>query len=164
MQSYEQSGYIADRVLTASPVELIRMLYEAACDSVDCAIEMLRANDVMARGAAITKAVDIIQELRAGLNSSAYPEYAANMASLYDYMQQRLMQAHARKSEERLLEVRSLLKHLLESWSQLERQIRHAHVEQSAIAHEPVNRVEPIWTDPYAALSPAVPASRSWHA
>ena len=103
MQNYLQSGYIAERVLAASPLELIRMLYEGAMSSVDLAIEMLHANEVMARGRAITKAVDILGELRASLREG--PEFSATVAELYAYMQNRLLEAHSRKSEEPLREV-----------------------------------------------------------
>src|ERR1700686_1729098 len=109
MQHYQQSGYVAERVLTASPLELIRMLYEGALSAVDLAIEMLRTNDVMARGKAITKAVDIVHELRASLRNAPQPEMASGLAELYGYMTGRLLEAHARKSEQSLVEVSRLL-------------------------------------------------------
>src|SRR5205823_11713505 len=99
MDNYTESGYMTERVLTASPMELIRMLYEGALSSVDLAIEQFRANDVMARGRAITKAVDILAELRASLREGVQPEYGSQLAELYGYMQNRLLMAHARKSE-----------------------------------------------------------------
>jgi|ERR1051326_558021 flagellar protein FliS len=120
MQNYLQSGYMAERVLAASPLELIRMLYEGAMSAVDLAIEMLHANEIMARGRAITKAVDILGELRASLREG--PEFSATVAELYAYMQNRLLEAHSRKSEEPLQEVSRLLKCLYEGWLGVMRQ------------------------------------------
>src|SRR4051794_33283534 len=116
MTNLSNNGYMAERVLTASPMELIRMLYEGALSSVDLAIEMLHSNDVMARGKAVTKAVNILSELRASLRDSSKIEFTSTLAELYGYMQKRLLEAHARKSEEALQEVSRLLKCLYEGW------------------------------------------------
>ena len=114
--NYLQSGYIAERVLSASPLELIRLLYEGAMSSVDLAIEMLHANDIMARGRAISKAMDILGELHASLREGPNSEFTSTLGELYGYMRHRLIEAHTQKSEAPLLEIARLLKSLYESW------------------------------------------------
>src|ERR1700692_4103315 len=127
MQNYLQSGYVAERVLSASPLELIRMLYEGALSSVDLAIEMFHNNDVMARGRAITKAVDIVAELRASLRDGT--EFTTTLGELYGFMQNRLLEAHARKSEDHLLEVSRLLKCLYDGWLGVMRNLADAQAD-----------------------------------
>src|SRR5579864_2006072 len=112
MPTSTQNGYLAERVLSASPMELVRMLYEGALSSVDLAIEMLRAGEIIARGKAIAKATDIINELRASLRKGPQPEYASRLAELYGYMIVRLQEAHSKKSERPLAEVSRLLRSL----------------------------------------------------
>lgn len=111
-----QNGYLVEKVLAASPLELIRMLYEGSMSSVDLAIEMLHNNDIIARGKAITKAMDILAELHACLREGVQADFSATLCELYGYMRHRLIEAHARQSEAALIEVSKLLKCLYEGW------------------------------------------------
>jgi flagellar protein FliS len=108
--------YVANRISTASPLELIRILYEAGVQSVDEALAALRSGDIFDRGRAITKAIEILSELNASLKHDGHEEYSNTLAELYGYMQQQLIRAHSEKSENRLLEVSRLLRTLLEGW------------------------------------------------
>jgi len=164
MQTYEQSGYLADRVLTASPMELIGLLYEGACGAVDLALTMLRANDIIARGRAITKAMAIVDELRATLRSGAYPEYASTMMRLYSYVQDRLLQAHTHKSEKALLEASRVLKHLSANWADVMKQLSSKSSDQP---YDSIRQESELWAaanaaNPYSAVFAPAPQSRSW--
>ncbi len=159
MQTYAQSGYVAERVLTASPLELIRMLYEGALSSIDLAIEMLHSNDIMARGRAITKAIGIIHELRSSLKSGPQPEIASSLGGLYAYMQTRLLEAHAKQSEEALLEVSRLLKCLYEGWLGVMRQLAAAPADAEAEQESETS----IPSNPYAFAAEMQASGRSWN-
>ena len=119
-----------------------------------------RANDIMARGKAITKAVDIIHELRASLRNRPQPEFASGLSELYGYMATRLLEAHARKSEPALIEVSRLLKCLYEGWLGVMRQVAEspAETETSPEAGPAV----PAATSPYQVCSEQYSPSRSW--
>lgn len=160
MPTYPQTGYLADRVLTASPLELIRMLYEGALSAIDLAVEMLRTNDIMARGKAITKAVDIIHELRASLRNRPQPEMASSLSELYAYMTTRLLEAHANKSEAALLEVSRLLKCLYEGWLGVMRQMAESQPE-TGTSPEP-ERTSPATVSPYQDCFDRPALGRSW--
>lgn len=108
--------YLSSRVAAATPMELTRMLYEAAIQSVQEAIAAHRLGDILARGNAVTKAVEIIGELRFSLRREVNPQYCDTLAGLYGYLQRRLIQAHAEKSESMLREVEALIQTLLEGW------------------------------------------------
>jgi len=108
--------YISSRVSAATPMELTRMLYEGAIQSVQEAIAAHRLGDMIGRGNAVTKAVEILGELRFSLRREVNPQYCDTLAGLYGYLQRRLIQAHAEKSESMLREVQALIQTLLDGW------------------------------------------------
>lgn len=109
--------YLASRVAAATPVELTRMLFEGAVKAVREAITAHQAGDILARGNAVTKAVQILGELRFSLRRDVAPQYCDTLSGLYGYLQNRLIQAHAEKSEPMLQEVLQLLQTLLDGWA-----------------------------------------------
>src|SRR5580658_6176111 len=108
--------YISSRVTSATPMELTRLLYEGAVQSVEEAVAAHRAGDILARGNAVTKTVQILGELRFALRREVNPQYCDTLAGLYGYLQRRLIQAHAEKSESMLQEVSKLIQTLLDGW------------------------------------------------
>jgi flagellar protein FliS len=108
--------YIASRVAAATPVELTRMLFETALQAVGEALTAHRGGDILARGNAVTKAVQILGELRFSLRRDVAPQYCDTLSGLYGYLQNRLIQAHAEKSESMLQEVLKLIQTLLDGW------------------------------------------------
>jgi flagellar protein FliS len=109
--------YITQRVQTASPLELIRILYEAALQTVDEALRALQSGDILGRGRAVTKTIEILSELQIALRYDVQKEYCSTLAGLYGYMQSQLIRAHSEQSESLLLEVSRLLHTLLEGWT-----------------------------------------------
>jgi flagellar protein FliS len=109
--------YLTQRVQSASPVELIRILYEAGVQSVDEAVRALQSGDILKRGRAVTKTIEILSELRIALRYDVQPEYCRTLAGLYSYMQTQLIRAHSEQSESLLLEVSRLLQTLLDGWT-----------------------------------------------
>lgn len=117
-------------VAAASPQRLIVMLYEGAIRSVLAAQAALARGDVAARGAAISKAISIIDEgLRPALDLEAGGEIAANLMALYEYLVHRLLYANLKADEPSLSEALRLLAELKGAWEALERQI---HATQAA--------------------------------
>jgi flagellar protein FliS len=92
------------------------MLYEGATQAVQDAIAAHRCGDILARGNAVTKAVQILGELRFSLRRDVAPQYCDTLSGLYGYLQRRLIQAHAEKSEGMLQEALRLIQILLEGW------------------------------------------------
>ncbi len=106
-------------VNSAEPVELIVLLYDGAIESVRRAILLLQAGDVPGKAREITRATNIVSELRAILDMQQGGEIAANLAALYDYLRGQLLQANLRNSEEKLDGVAGLLSTLRASWVEL---------------------------------------------
>jgi flagellar secretion chaperone FliS len=112
-----QKEYLLTRVRSASPMELVSILYETAIRLTEDALANLRSGDILKRGQAVNKAVETIGELQRSLRHDVQPEYSKNLAALYIYMQRRLGEAHAVKSEAMFKEVVGLLRTLQEGWN-----------------------------------------------
>jgi flagellar protein FliS len=101
----------------ASPHELIVMLYDGALVAVLGGLTNMKAGNVAAKGAAISKAISIIDNgLRAALDKEAGGEIAAGLDALYEYMSARLLQANLNNQPEGLEEVHKLLADLRDAW------------------------------------------------
>jgi flagellar protein FliS len=111
------STYLESGVMSADPVELLRMLYRGAIDAVEKARQYLRAGDIGGRSAQITKAGAIVAHLAFSINPDADPAMGRNLVELYDYIQRRLVRANLEQSDGPLAEVLQLLETLLASWS-----------------------------------------------
>lgn len=111
-QAYEQGSVMTN------PMQLIIALYEGGIGAVQEAKRCLEGRDIMARSKAITKAVNILAELRLSLSQdrAEAQEVSANLGRLYHYMTQRLLDANAKQIMEPLVEVEGLLRTMLEGW------------------------------------------------
>jgi flagellar protein FliS len=107
-------------VMAASPHKLIVMLFEGAMVAVATAAKQMASGDIAGKGKSISKAISIIEEgLRASLDRKAGGEIAANLDSLYQYMNTRLVIANRDNQAEILEEVLRLLGELKGAWEQI---------------------------------------------
>jgi flagellar protein FliS len=116
-------AYQAQSVLTASPGQLILMLYDGALKALDHACDAMRsAEDTPRRieriNTNLLKAQEIVSELRACLNHDA-GDHAAQLDRLYDYYLRRLFEANLKKRIEPALEVEGLLRQLRDGWAEM---------------------------------------------
>jgi flagellar protein FliS len=116
--------YRANSVLTASPGQLVLMLYDGALRCLALTREAFsRPAEDMTRIAAINgqliKAQAIITELQGTLNHQAGGEFARQMESLYEYYNRRLVEANLRKRVEPVIEVERLLTEVRNAWSEM---------------------------------------------
>jgi len=117
-------AYLESRVLSADPIELVRILYQAATGAVRDARRHLAAGQIAARSRAISKAYDILLELTSVLDHERGGEISGRLASLYDYMQRKLIEANLQQSDAPLAEVVGLLATLAEAWDSVQQQIQ----------------------------------------
>ncbi len=109
-------AYLESRILTADPVELIRVLYRGAIESVEQARQAMREGDIPRRTRHINRTIEILTELTVSLERGSENAIALNLAELYDYMQRRVLEAHIQQAESPLAEVGKLLRTVLEGW------------------------------------------------
>ena len=117
-------AYQAQSVLTASPGQLVLMLYDGALRFLGLAREALESKEETSRRIEIintnlVKAQNILAELQATLNHEAGGDHAANLDRLYDYYLRRLMEANLKKSAQPVIEVEALVRQLRDGWSEM---------------------------------------------
>lgn len=116
--------YRQNAVLTASPGQLVLMLFDGALRSMAIAHSALEkpATDpdrAEVSHREIAKAQAIISELRTSLDREVGGEFATNMDRLYAYYARRLIEANLRKKAEPLAEVEGLLRVVRDAWAEM---------------------------------------------
>jgi flagellar protein FliS len=119
INAYSKVG-VGTAVDAASPHQLIVLLFEGARQAVVVARSGIETGDIPKKGAAITKAIDIILNgLRASLNLEEGGDLAQNLYALYDYMARRLLHANLHNDKEALDEVLNLLTEIHGAWAEI---------------------------------------------
>ena len=108
--------YFEQMVLSASPVELVRLLYQRAIGAVREAREHLNHGRIQERCNSVNIAYSVLTELASSLRAEDAPDLSANLNALYSYMQARLVEANGQQVDGPLLEVLGLLNTLAEAW------------------------------------------------
>jgi flagellar protein FliS len=115
--------YLEERILSADPVELVQMLYQAGIAAVGDARRHLAEGQIPARARSVSKACEILMELNASLDFERGGEMSVRLAQLYGYMHRRLVEGNFRQKDEPLAEVTGLLVTLQEGWSEVKASI-----------------------------------------
>lgn len=111
-----QEVNVSSAVNSASPIRLIVLLYEGAIGALASAKLEMSSNNVVAKARLITRAIDIINGLRAALDPAKGGEIASSLENLYEYMVRQLTMANLKNDPEILDEVHSLLTELHSAW------------------------------------------------
>ncbi len=114
---YHQVG-VETRMTGATPHQLVSMLFDGWLEAVAQARGAMRNGDLGTKGAAIGRAVRILDEgLRAGLDLRSGGNLAQDLNDLYGYLTMRLTQANLRNDEALLDECQRLLKPIHDAWA-----------------------------------------------
>lgn len=146
--SYAKVG-LETGVAAASPHKLIVMLFEGALVAIRNAAMHMKAGDIAKKGAAISKAIMIVENgLRASLDPVGGGQIAVQLDSLYDYIGRRLLSANLNNDAAILDEVHALLLDLKTAWDGIG--------DQSAAGTPQVAAAKPMAARPmaYDGLSP----------
>lgn len=120
---YRQVG-VQTGVESASPHQLVLMLFDGLLESIVRARGALEAGDIESKGQAVTRAARIVDEgLKAALNPAA-GEIASNLSNLYTYLSTRLMHAHLRNDIQPLDECRRLIEPVRDAWLAIGAQVQ----------------------------------------
>jgi flagellar protein FliS len=109
--------YLEERVLTASPVELTAMLFDACVGSIKLAIRLQEAGEHVAALPKLLKAQDIVLELRTTLNHEA-GELAIRLDALYTWAWQLLVRAATKRDTPAAREALGVIEPLQLAWRQ----------------------------------------------
>jgi flagellar secretion chaperone FliS len=106
---------------TATPVELVVLLYDAAMASLQKAQEHIATGEIEKRTRCLNKATSIITELQANLNFASGGSIAPSLDRLYLYMKNRIFQANLQQNAAPVKEIVKLLNNLREAWAEISR-------------------------------------------
>lgn len=147
--SYSQMAYAKSakqyqrqQIETASPEEILIMLYEGAIRFLMISKKSLAQKDIQTFHNNLIKTQNIITEFMSSLDMELGGETAKNLFNLYEYLNYRLVQANIKKDEEMLDEVLDHLRKLKGTW---EEAIRIAVQEREALRREAT--VDDVGTD-----------------
>jgi flagellar protein FliS len=112
--------YLADKVMTATPAQLVGMIYDVAVRSLDaartCTIEGHRPQATQH----ILKAQDAVTELRCALQTegadAAVGDMAKRLDAIYEYVFMRLVKASFGKTDSAIDECHRLIVQLRDAW------------------------------------------------
>jgi flagellar secretion chaperone FliS len=126
-------AYQAQSILTASPGQLVLMMYDGTLRflaQARAALAMPEENceRISRANTALLRAQAILAELQANLDHQAGGEFAGNLDRLYDYHQRRLLEANIRKDDAIIAEVEHLVRELRDGWSEMLRTADGAQV------------------------------------
>ncbi len=117
-------AYQTQSVLTASPGQLVLMLYDGSLKFIALAKEGFNLPDSTPRrneliNANLQKAQNILIELQSNLDRDAGGDLAVTLDRLYDYYNRRLFEANVRKQIEPIAEVERFVKELRDAWAEM---------------------------------------------
>ena len=103
----------------ASPHRLIAMLFDGALSRIALAAASMRRGEIEAKGAAITRALEIVGALRASLDMNVPGGLPQRLDALYDYVSRRMLHANIENDPKVLDEVGGLLRVIADAWAQV---------------------------------------------
>lgn len=110
--------YLEQRVLTATPAELTQMLFDACVGSIKLALRLQEAGEHLAALPKLTKAQDIVLELRTTLNHQAAPELSQRLDALYTWAWTELLQCAVTRDPQRGRAALEVVEPLQQAWRQ----------------------------------------------
>lgn len=114
-----RKGNLKQDVASADPHRLTLMLLQGALDRIAYAKGAMERKEYAQKGDFISKSTAIIMHLRDTLDRELGGDMAENLFALYDYMLERLSEAHIKNDLNKLDEVISLLTPIRDAWVQI---------------------------------------------
>lgn len=111
--------YKQNQVTTASPKELVILLYQGCIKKIRLAELSLEEERLDLVNMNLIKAQDIITELLHTLDMEAGGDIAESLAAIYEYLLDELLQANIHKDKEKMVLVREKMGELLETWQEI---------------------------------------------
>ena len=112
----KRNPYASAQVNSASPEQILVLLYDAAMRDVKEAIAALDNGDRARKAKALDHAVKVVTELANSLRPEKAPDIAANLSGLYDFMIDRMIRSNSSNQNLDLAVVLNLLVELRTAW------------------------------------------------
>ncbi|MDG6102037.1 flagellar export chaperone FliS [Dactylosporangium aurantiacum] len=117
-----RNRYVSDSVATAPPSRLLVMLYDRLVLDLMIAGQSLEQGDRLTASGRIQHAQEIIMELRATLDTSAWSG-GPGLAALYSFLITELVQANVTGDRAKVESVQSFAEQLRDAWREAAAQV-----------------------------------------
>lgn len=104
-------------VTDADPHRLVQMLFDGALDAIAQAKGHMTRAETPEKGAMISRAINIVDGLRAALDMETGGDIARNLRDLYDYVESTLVRANLGNDERAMDEATTLLNEIRGAWA-----------------------------------------------
>lgn len=111
-----------DSIATASPAQLLTMLYARLLLDLGRAEKALQASDRVEAHKNLTHAQDIIAELMSSLRMDVW-EGASQLMALYVFAMKELVNANVAGDQEKVVQIRQLFEPLAQAWNEAAAQL-----------------------------------------
>ncbi len=115
------SRYQEVEIRTATPIQLVLILYDATIANLQKARQHVANRDIAGRTHCINKASSILTELQSNLSFEAGGQIAQSLDRLYRYVKKRIFEANLKQDGGPLTECIRLLIGLREAWAEVVR-------------------------------------------
>ena len=119
MNPQAAQNYLRTKVMTATPEQLQLMLYDGAIRFTEQAKVALQKKDYEGSFNGISRAQKIIAELSGSLRHAMAPELCGKLASLYNFVYRKLIEANIDHKVESLDDALAILRYQRETWAML---------------------------------------------
>ena|SRR5215469_4041629 len=117
--NHSSQRYLETAVLTASPEQLVVMMYEEAIRHLKQAITQIDCNDFEGKRRSINLALGIIHYLQNSLDMNRGQDIAVELRRIYKYVSSKVVEGSIQLKTAPLEESVRLLSTLLESWREV---------------------------------------------
>ena len=131
--TYSLNRYQETSITTASPEQLVVMMYEGAILSLKQAATQIEMKDLMGKRHSINRATAIIQHLQGTLDKQRGGNIAEDLDRIYTYVLGRILEGSIQLKPAPLHEAVKVLENLLDSWEEIARQKRPSVISKKAI-------------------------------
>ncbi len=112
--------YQTDSVMTASPIDLIVMLYDALIKQLKLSEMFIAENNIEKANKSLCKAQDIVTELVRGLDFR-YP-ISDELMRIYDFLLAEIAHVNVKKDKEKIRPVLGIVTELRDTWVEVRSQ------------------------------------------
>ena len=112
-------AYLQTQVTTTNPGDVVVLLYGGAIKFLQQAKQKMKERDMEQKGLLISKALDIIGELEASLNTQKGGDLGENLHKLYFYCNTRLLMANLKLDPKLIDEVITILSGLKSAFEEI---------------------------------------------
>jgi flagellar protein FliS len=113
------AAYRQQSILTATPGQLVVMLYDGCLRFLHQAAHAMRGGDTVESNARLIRAEAIIDELHATLDLEEGGVVASRLQGIYVFCNRHLLEARSAQEPEMIEKVSELLAELRDAWAQI---------------------------------------------